>query len=284
MDKIIKEISDHLNTSYSGADIETKKIAVKEYLQPFILSFVYNHKMYKSLNFYGGTSLRTLFDLDRMSEDLDFDNSNKVDIESLAADMVAFSKNSLGMEHVDVKINTGDWGIYRITLKFNILKDLGLSPLKSENLHIKVEISNHKQTFILDSTPVFKYGNSFVARHFSLETLMAGKIIACLERTFQKGSSDIYIKGRDFYDLLWFMSKRVVPYEDKLINDSKIGLKSTTDAFDKLTSKVTLIKDKDLLADLYPLFGNKEYVKNWVEVFAANYKRFLLFYTNKTSV
>jgi hypothetical protein len=51
---------------------------------------------------------------------------------------------------------------------------------------------------VIQHTPVFVNGRSLVAAHFSLETMMAGKILACLERNFERGCSGAQIKGRDF--------------------------------------------------------------------------------------
>jgi hypothetical protein len=74
-------------------------------------------------------------------------------------------------------------------------------------LHLEVEISQHHQVAVIKRTPVVHLGRSFLPSHFSLETMMAGKMIACLERSFQVGKTVIAIKGRDFYDLLWFMQQ-----------------------------------------------------------------------------
>ncbi len=49
---------------------------------------------------------------------------------------------------------------------------------------------------------------------------MAGKMLACLERNFQKGEGAT-IKGRDFYDLLWFMQQKIQPLEEKLAKDGR---------------------------------------------------------------
>ena len=50
---------------------------------------------------------------------------------------------------------------------------------------------------------------------------MAGKMIACLERNFQRGREGAFIKGRHFYDLLWFMQKNVQPLAEKLEEDAQ---------------------------------------------------------------
>jgi len=108
-----------------------------------------------------------------------------------------------------------------VTLKFPVLNTLGLSAYPNESLHLKVEVSHHQQMAVIQNTPVFYYGHSFVPAHFSLETMMAGKMIACLERNFQRGRDGAFIKGRDFYDLLWFMQKGIQPLIEKLAQDAK---------------------------------------------------------------
>ena len=46
---------------------------LKEYLQDIILYIIYSNKKYKDLIFYGGTLLRKVYGLNRLSEDLDFE-------------------------------------------------------------------------------------------------------------------------------------------------------------------------------------------------------------------
>jgi hypothetical protein len=59
------------------------------------------------------------------------------------------------------------------------------------------------------------YGRSFVTAHFSLEMMMARKMLACLERSFKKEINGALSKGRDFYDPLWFMQQKIQPLEQK---------------------------------------------------------------------
>jgi predicted nucleotidyltransferase component of viral defense system len=39
-----------------------------------VLDYLYNHTIYRRLNFYGGTCLHVVYGLNRLSEDLGFDN------------------------------------------------------------------------------------------------------------------------------------------------------------------------------------------------------------------
>jgi len=63
--------------------------------------------------------------------------------------------------------------------------------------------------------PVFKFGESFLIRTFDLPTLMATKINAILfrkwEKTDQKGDMLARVKGRDYFDLMWYLQKKIEP-------------------------------------------------------------------------
>ncbi len=103
---------------------------------------------------------------------------------------------------------------------------------------------------------------------------MAGKMLACLERSFRIGTTGISIKGRDYYDLLWFMQKRIVPLEEKLEKD---GIESWTElsAMLALQKKVEKIRPRDLEIDLLPLFEQPAYIEAWIATFHENFDRYL---------
>jgi predicted nucleotidyltransferase component of viral defense system len=252
---------------------ETKRIVLKEALQTYVLDFLYNHPLYRRLNFYGGTCLHVVYGLNRLSEDLDFDNSNAVDLSRLAEQLVTLFQTIYGYGETIAKTQHGDHGIVRITLKFPILNALSLSARPNEALHLKVEVSQHQQVAVIQNTPVFFHGRSFVPAHFSLETLMAGKMIACLERNFQRGPEGPFIKGRDFYDLLWFMQKGTQPLPEKLTSDGDRPY-SVQSAMLALSEKVAGIRPADLAVDLLPLFESRAYIEAWLEHFHANFARY----------
>jgi hypothetical protein len=253
--------------------LETKRILLKEVLQAYVLDYLYNHPKYRRLNFYGGTCLHVVYGLNRLSEDLDFDNGSGLDLSSLGADLTTLFRGSLGYEPAEIKSQQGESGILRLTVKLPVLNELGLSPYRNESLHLKVEVSHHRQIAVLRNTPVFYLGRSFVPSHFSLETMMAGKMIACLERNFQRGREGAFIKGRDYYDLLWFMQNGVRPLEEKLAKD---GEKSYTvqSAVQALKQKIAGISIQDLAVDLLPMFENAVFIDSWLESFHANFERF----------
>ncbi len=256
--------------------VETRRIILKEVLQAYVLDYLYNHPGYRRLNFYGGTCLHVIYGLNRLSEDLDFDNSAGLDLSQLGTDLPQHFQKAFGYADISAKVQEGTGGslspgILRVTLKFPLLNALGLSPHPSEALHLKVEVSQHNQVAVIQRTPVLVYGRSLVAAHFSLETMMAGKMIACLERSFEKGRSGVQIKGRDFYDLLWFMQQRVQPLEEKLAHDGGQAY-TTRSALLALQEKIAQIKTHDLAVDLLPMFESRAFIEAWLETFHETFE------------
>lgn len=274
-------LTQNLNYTLSNADpsllSETKRILLKTALQGYVLDFLYNHPRYRHLNFYRGTCLQVVYGLNRLSEDLDFDNSSGTDLTALVDDLSALFQKTYSYPATSVKRQESKQDILRITLRFPILNELGLSPHIREALHLKVKISHHQQTAVIQHTPVFYHGRSFVPAHFSLETMMAGKMIACLERNFQQGCNGAFIKGRDFYDLLWFMQRGVQPLETKLAADGAHPY-TRQSAIALLTEKVAAIRISDLAIDLLPMFESRAFIEAWLEHFHENFARYAATY------
>jgi predicted nucleotidyltransferase component of viral defense system len=266
-----------LSTAPRAVSNEMKRILLKEILQAYILDFLYNHPRYRNLNFYGGTCLHVVYGIDRLSEDVDLDNMHNVSLASLEEHLSSAVRAALAYQDVSVKKQMGGKGIARYVVKFPILQELDLSPFPDENLHIKLEISSHHQTAEIKTTPLIFHGCSFVPSHFTLETMMAGKMLACLERELRVGRSHVMIKGRDFYDLLWFMERKVHPLEEKLSHDGKIEY-STRSAFQALKEKVENIKPKQLAGDLNPLFESRIYIDAWIKSFHITFLDHLDYY------
>jgi len=276
--RLIQRMEHFLALKDPRLPVETKRILLKEFLQAHVLGFLYNHPTYRSLNFYGGTCLHIVYDLNRLSEDLDLDNGAQINLSTLESDLLDSFKHTFGYQDLTIKPQRSAQGILRLLLKFPILYPLGLSPHANEALHLKVEISHHNQVAEVINTPVFLHGQSFVPAHFSLETMMAGKMIACIERNFQQGSADVFIKGRDFYDLLWFMQQKIQPLEEKLAQDGQIPYTTKT-AMLTLREKIHQLKTSNLAADLLPMFESRVFIEAWLESFHQNFDRYYIQYT-----
>lgn len=276
MINLLSELEQHLEAK-PNQNPELLKLAAKEYLQSYLLSYLYNHRTYKQLNFYGGSCLRIIYGLNRLSQDLDFDNQNKVDTTQLKDDLNQLVIGKLQLSGSDVH-HQGQSPIQRFTIRLPILYHLGLSPLSKEKLHLKIEISDHQQLSTTKKTPVSLHNQSFVALHHDLSTLMSGKIIACLERTYKKGKTKVHVKGRDYYDLIWLMQKNIKPNLEKLKTDSKDKHTLST-ALQALTDKINQISARDLSLDLMPLFSNKDFINEWLQIYPQLFSRYQKQYT-----
>ncbi len=104
---------------------------------------------------------------------------------------------------------------------------------------------------------------------------MAGKMIACLERDFHKGKATY--KGRDFYDLLWFMQQKIQPLEEKLAKDGEQSY-TIKSAMEILGKRISQMNTPDLAQDLLPLFEQRSFIEVWLESYKENFMEYLNFY------
>lgn len=238
-----------------------KRNLLKEYLQIYVLDFVYSHENYKDLVFYGGSCLSQCYNLPRLSEDLDFvDIEKKIVLEELARDLEKHFKEKLGLKVTAKKQK------FRIYLKFPILEELGLADIKrkeSDLLFLKVEVFNAFDfcgDYKIKIKPLFKYNKSLFVRIFDLETLMSTKLRAILNRKWEKTDKDgnvlISVKGRDYFDFVWYLEKGVKPNLNCIEVDNMDELKK------KLLVIVENIDVRSVKLDLENFIDDKNYLQN----------------------
>lgn len=201
------------------ADAPTSKVLfrrniLKEYLQIVVLDYLYAHPKYSKLVFYGGSCLAQCYGLPRLSEDLDFvDRDENIDKGELAHDL-----NKYFSERTDLPATVSTQK-FRVLLKFPILKELRLAAKgESDILLLKIEVFRDDgllRDCPVEAVPLFKMNRSIIVKSFDLSTLMATKIRAVLHRKWEKTSKSgeklAVVKGRDYFDLLWYLRKGVVP-------------------------------------------------------------------------
>lgn len=117
---------------------EEKLNRCRELIQVLCLKILDESGVFVNLAFTGGTALRIIFGVRRFSEDLDFSLVKK--------GLKSFSEvnenlvKGIKLAGLDVNSNVKTKNtVYNTMLKFpGILKELGLSPLESQNLSIKI--------------------------------------------------------------------------------------------------------------------------------------------------
>ncbi len=244
------------------------RILAKENLQTQILNFLYNNQKFQQLIFIGGSALRFCYDLPRLSEDLDFDVVSTINKKELAEEVKKFFNRILRYDKIEYII-TGQFE--RITFKLPIIREIGITNQEGEKLFLKMEISQKEnlKKYKTVAKPVRKGNVTFTARTFELPILMAGKISAVITRKYRKGKkNEINFKGRDYYDLWWYLSKRIQPDTD-FVKD-EIGIGDMKTIMSEIDEKVKSINPEFLEADLLALIPEPQFVKD----FAKNYKDF----------
>lgn len=242
---------------------------LKEWLQCAVLQKIYSTRGMQDVVFKGGSALRLCHGLPRLSEDVDFDQNIK---NFSLASLEVLIKEEIKTKYFS-KIETKLQGNKRIYLKFPILKSLGFAERnETDLLLVKIEIENEKLPFAdSELIPISKFGFNFVVRVYDLPTLMAGKIRAILTRLWFKGKAqEIDIKGRDFYDLFWFMQKGVKPNYKTLKKICGIGTEK--ELKEKLKEKIRKnVSPQKLMYDLQNFLENQEFVSD----FAKNYQKIM---------
>lgn len=263
-------------TTYGGLDAETRRNALKEELQYYVLNFICQHTEYKSWIMYGGSALRIIHGLDRMSVDLDFEISHAVTeefLEELKKEIEKHFLNSYGAgtDFMTAKITT-DRGLL---LKFHIGEELSFGH-SSKQVYVKIDLNHFVASeTVTERRPINRDQLSFVIITYNMSALMASKLAAIFLRGTRGVGEAVYQeKGRDIYDLLWYMGKKVVPDFDYLTAKG-IDAKDPRALFDKLTLQMNKVSDKNLEQDLEPLFINKTFIKNWLKNWRESYLRLL---------
>ena len=260
-----------------GMDAETLRNALKEELQFYVLNFIYHHPEYNKWIMYGGSALRMIHGLDRMSVDLDFEVSNEITkdfLDELRKEIEDhfFRTYSTHQGFLTAKI-VGERGLL---LKFNAGEALGLGHALNQ-VHIKIDLNHFTAPkTVTERRPINRDQLSFVILTYKMSTLMASKVAAIFLRG-TRGVGKVFYeeKGRDIYDLLWYMNNKIAPDLDYLTAKNVKEAKDLRTLFDKLTVKMNDVSDANLKQDLLPLFVNRTYIENWLKNWRESYLRLI---------
>jgi predicted nucleotidyltransferase component of viral defense system len=197
--------------TYEIRSVQDSLRALREVMQEIALLGLWRSKFFENAAFYGGTALRVLYGHDRFSEDLDFSLLRKgrdFDLadygEALKRELASFgfaveieSRTKSASAAIQSAFLKADTRTQRITVEFD--KGLVQKVPRNQMLKIRLEIDvdpppgfDTEVRYLLRPIP-------FAVRTFSLTDLFAGKMHAVLCREWKSR-----VKGRDWYDLVWF--------------------------------------------------------------------------------
>jgi predicted nucleotidyltransferase component of viral defense system len=178
--------------------IQGRNVA-REYLQARILGTLQQAGAMIPLAFHGGTALRFLFASARYSEDLDFALEQATGEYDFRAYLKAI-RSTFAAEGYEVELKVSDQKtVHSAFVRFRgLLYELSLSPHRDEVLAVKIEVDTNPPAGAKLTTTIVRRYVILQLQHHDRASLLAGKLHAILQRP--------YTKGRDVYDLLWYLS------------------------------------------------------------------------------
>ncbi|MEV4882481.1 nucleotidyl transferase AbiEii/AbiGii toxin family protein [Chitinophaga ginsengisegetis] len=201
---------------YNPQNKEQAESALREIMQEVALASLQRTGFFEKAAFYGDTALRIFYGLNRFSEDLDFsllevnpDFSLEPYFEGIIKEFEA-----IGMKvSIREKKKTNQTNIDSAFLKSEtVWKELildGIIPQAgvqaSPSIRIKIEIDREPPLGFETEEKLLLRPFSFYVKCFTLPNLFAGKMHALLFRKWRTR-----VKGRDWYDLEWYIKKGVV--------------------------------------------------------------------------
>ncbi|MEW5984242.1 MAG: nucleotidyl transferase AbiEii/AbiGii toxin family protein [Acidobacteriota bacterium] len=173
---------------------------LREYIQTLVLRSLHESEAFRSLVFVGGTALRFLYGLPRFSEDLDFCQVTGTGADGQA--WLAKTKRDLQLAGFapEVTWNTSRTVHVGWVHIGGLLQEAGLAGRAAQKLAIKLEIDTRPPAGWRSERHVVTRHVTFLLHHHDRPSLFGGKLCAALTRP--------YAKGRDWYDVLWYLSQR----------------------------------------------------------------------------
>jgi len=259
--------------------------ALREILQEIVLLGLYRAGFFSHAVFYGGTALRILYGLDRFSEDLDFSllkADETFDLRVYEKSIVE-TLESFGFE-VNIQLKNQDGVVKSAFLKGNTAQHL--LNIKAPDDVVKKYGQGRlvKIKFEVDTQPPLDFQSEkktqllpapFMIHTMTTSSLFAGKIHAILCRNWSSRP-----KGRDWYDLLWYIANG---YEVDLAHLSarlkqncdwqkKEGVKVEEEVTEAFVLKLLRTRTKSLdinsaKRDIEPFISDKQVLDIWSREF-----------------
>ncbi len=189
--------------------------ALREIMQEITLAGLSRTDFFEKAAFYGGTALRIFYGLDRYSEDLDFSllkpdpnfsiepyfNAVIIEFKSLGLTVTIREKKKTRQTAIDSAFLKAETIWQEIVLE-DIIKETGVRSNKT--LKIKIEVDRQPPLNFKTEEKLVLRPFSFYVKCFTKPSLFAGKMHALLFRKWLNR-----VKGRDWYDLEWYIKKGI---------------------------------------------------------------------------
>ncbi len=249
--------------------------ALREIMQEITLAALSRTDFFEKAAFYGGTALRIFNGLDRYSEDLDFsllkpDSNFSIEpyfkivldeFKSLGLTVSIKEKKKTKQTAIDSAFLKAETIWQEIVLE-DIIKETGVRSNKT--LKIKIEVDRQPALNFQTEEKLLLRPFSFYVKCFTQPSLFAGKMHALLFRKWKNR-----VKGRDWYDLEWYIRKGIpldVYHFLARAKDSKDWLDdsiSTEQIIELLNTKIKSVSINNIKEDVVRFIENDEVLSIW---------------------
>ena len=248
----MQQVIGQMLSKYKTDNVSDKKNAIKEVVQEIVLCGLSRGGFFKEAAFYGGTALRIFYGLDRFSEDLDFsliDSNKDFDLTKYFSYIENETKASGLNFSVSEKQKSVDSNIKSAFLKGNTKESIltfyengddAKFISKDEAIKIKFEVDINPPVGATYETKFGLLPAPYQVRLYDMQSLFAGKIHACLCRNWKSR-----VKGRDFYDYIFFLSLGAK------VNLNNLRAKLVQSGFIAANYDLTIENLRDLLDDRF---------------------------------
>ena len=246
-----------------------------EVMQQIALAGLSRGGFFEKAAFYGGTCLHLLHDMRRFSEDMDF-SLLEPDLDFRFEDYFPAVVEEFKMAGKDVEIKMKHKG-QPSAIESAFLKessdvfDIGFTTEK--RLKVKVEVDIDPPPKFSTEMKLLELPHKCWVRSYDLPGLYAGKVSAALFRKWKNR-----VKGRDWYDVTWYIQNRVELDLAHLIERAKES-EPTADvstrekllaAFD---ARIDTIDFENAKQDVLPYLKDPKEVDIWSREFFKEYIR-----------
>ena len=263
---------------YDPQNNKERENAIKEIIQEIALAGLSRGGFFEKAAFYGGTCLRIFHGLNRFSEDLDFallkkDSSFKLDdyfpalkkeFQSYGIDMSIELKNK--DEEVEVQSAFLKGNTLMLMMSFFPKSEDAKKVVSNQKIKIKFEIDTDNPSGGITEFRYKMLPAPYEVRIFDEATLFAGKIHAILCRNYR-----YHVKGRDFYDYLFYIGKgskfNLKYLENKLKNTGGVIGNDESLTLDRvkelLKAKFESVDYESAKEDVSNFISDKDSLKLW---------------------
>lgn len=267
---------------YQPQNKEEAQQALREIMQEIALAGLQRSRFFEVAAFYGGTALRIFHGLDRFSEDLDFSllevnpdfslqpylNGMARELAALGMEVTITKKEKTKQSNVESAFLKPDTAWQEITLK-------GIVPQEKPDklnaiIRIKLEVDKKPPLGFQTEEKLLVKPFSFYTKCYRLPDLFAGKMHALL---FRKWANRV--KGRDWYDMEWYVRKSIPLHLEHLAKRAKDSGNWSADIMSKeaffqlLNERISSVSMDQVKEDVVPFI--KDYRK--LDIWSPDYFR-----------